>query len=327
MSISINRRRACLSTLALGAAALPGLSLAQAYPTRAIELVVPYPPGASTDMIARTLQPRMSALLGQQVVVDNKGGAGGNIGAAYVARSPADGYRLLLATNAVTTLNPHVSRNTQFDALKDLIPVGQICNGPLANTVNADLPVSTLPELVAYAKKNPGKLSFGTPGNGSPQHVFGELLKQRAEIFMVHVPYRGIGPALTDLLAGNIQVMVATLSSVTAQLAGGKVRVLAIGESQRLPTSPDIPTVAETYSGFFASAWFGIYAPAGTPSDIIQRLNAALNGAVAAEDVRAKLAGAFLPPSTGTPEALGKLTLEDHARWGKLIAERGIKAD
>lgn len=323
----INRRRACLSTLAIGMAGLPGLSFGQAYPSRSIELVVPYPPGASTDMIARALQPRMSSLLGQQLVVDNKGGAGGNIGAAYVARSPADGYRLLLATNAITTINPHVSKNSQFDALKDLAPVGQICNGPLAIAVRSDFPVSTLAELVAYAKKNPGKLSFGSAGNGSPQHVVGELLKQRAEIFMVHVPYRGIGPALTDLLAGNIQVMVGTLASVTAQLAAGKIKVLAIAEHQRFSPAPNIPTVAETYPGFFATSWFGIYAPAGTPTDVVQRLNAALNTSLAAEDVRAKLTAASLPPAPGTPEALAKLTLDDYTRWGKLIKERNISAD
>ena len=327
MNHSISRRRACLSTLAMGIGGLPGLSLAQSYPSRPVELVVPYPPGASTDMIARTLQARMSSLLGQQLVIDNKGGAGGNIGAAYVARSPADGYRLLLATNAITTINPHVSKNSQFDALKDLAPVGQICNGPLAIAVRSDFPVSTLSELIAYGKKNPGKLSFGSAGNGSPQHVVGELLKQRAEIFMVHVPYRGIGPALTDLLAGNIQVMVGTLASVSAQLAAGKVKVLAIAENQRFSASPNIPTVAETYPGFFATSWFGIYAPAGTPTDVIQRLNAALNTTLAAEDVRSKLTAASLPPAPGTPEALAKLTLDDYTRWGKLIKERNISAD
>lgn len=327
MTRPVVRRRTVLSTFALPLIGAPALSRAQTFPTKPVELVVPYPPGASTDMIARTIQPRFSALLGQPVIIDNKGGAGGNIGAAHVTRSTPDGHRLLLATNAITTINPHVSKNTQFDALKDLAAVGQICNGPLSITVRSDFPVSTLPALIAYAKKNPGTLSYGSAGNGSPQHVVGELLKQQAGIFMVHVPYRGIGPALTDLLGGNIQVMVATLSSVLTQVSAGKVKVLAIAEAQRFSGAAQIPTAAETLPGFVASAWFGIYAPHGTPPDVIQRLNTALNGAVANEDVRAKLSAAALPPATGTPDAFAKLTQDDYNRWGKLVKEKGIHAD
>ena len=311
-----------LATLAPGARAQ-----AQAWPTRPVELVVPYPPGASTDLIARTLQNRLAALLGQPVVIDNRGGAGGNIGAAWVARSAPDGYRLLLATNAITTINPHVTRGANFDAFRDLVAVAQICNGPMGIAVRSDLPVANLGELVAYAKKNPGKLSYGSAGNGSPHHVIGELLKQEAGVFMVHVPYRGIGPAMTDLLGGNIQVIVSTLAGLSAQAAAGKIRILATAEPRRFEGMPQVPTVAETFPGFEASAWFGLYAPVGTPAAVIARVNTAVNAAVATDEVRARLLASALGPATGTPEAFAKLTQSDHARWGKLVREKNIQAD
>lgn len=324
---SLTGRRAFLGAFAFVLSAATAGVWAQAFPNRPIEIVVPYPPGASTDLIARILQSRLSASLAQPIVIDNKGGAGGNIGAAYVAKAPADGYRLLLSTNAITTINPHVSKNTNFDALKDLVPVAQIANGPIGIAVRADMPVSSLADLVSYAKKNPGKLSYGSAGNGSPHHVIGELLKQQAGVFMVHVPYRGIGPALTDLLGGTINVVVSTLAALNPQVAAGKVKVLAIAEARRFEGAPNIPTVAETYPGFEASSWFGIYAPAGTPVDVVNRLNAAINAAVASDDVRGKLVAAALAPATGTPDAFAKLTQNDYTRWGRLVKEKNIQAD
>lgn len=312
------------------AAALATTSMttwAQNYPSRPIELVVPYPPGASTDLIGRIIQQRMSAELGQPIVIDNKGGAGGNVGAAWVAKSPADGYRLLLSTNAITTINPHVTKGGNFDAAKELVAVAQIANGPMGIAVRSDAPFSTLAEMVAYAKKNPAKLSYGSAGNGSPHHIIGELLKQQANIFMLHVPYRGIGPALTDLLGGNIQVVISTLAGLSPQVAAGKLRILAIAEDKRFEGTPNIPTIAETYPGFVASSWFGIYAPTGTPADSIKKVNAAVNAAVATDEVKGKLISASLIPVTGTPETFTKLTQADHSRWGALVKEKGIQAD
>ena len=311
---------------ALTIAVLPGAH-AQNPPTKAIEIIVPYPPGASTDLIARLLQPQVSALLKHPVVVENKGGAGGNIGADYVAKSTPDGYRLLLATNAITTINPHVSRNAGFDVFKDLAPVAKIANGPMGIAVRSDSAVATLADLIALAKKEPGKLSYGTAGNGSPHHIIGELLNQQAGISIVHVPYRGVGPALTDLMGGNIDVVVSTLAGLTPLAAGGKVRILGVAEAKRFEGAPDIPTIAELFPGFEASSWFGIYAPAGTPAAMIDRLNAAFNTAIASQEVRTKLLANSLAPSTDTPEGFGNLTRSDFNRWGKLIRDRNIRAD
>ena len=221
---SPSRRTWLGAATALALSGITPFARAQAFPSRPVEIVVPYPPGASVDFIGRTLQARLPSLLGQSVIIDNKGGAGGNIGAAYVGKSTPDGYRLLLATNAIMTINPHVSKNANFDPLKELAPVAQIANGPIGIAVRADMPVNSLAELVALARKNPGKLSYGSAGNGSPQHVIGEMLKQQASIFMVHVPYRGIGPALTDLLGGNINVVVSTLAGLTPLVTAGKLK-------------------------------------------------------------------------------------------------------
>jgi tripartite-type tricarboxylate transporter receptor subunit TctC len=314
-----------------GIAALFALSVhgawADTYPSRPIELVVPYPPGASTDLIGRVIQQAMSAHLGQPVVIDNKGGAGGNTGAAYVARSPADGYRLLLSTNAITTINPHVTKSGNFNAATDLVAVAQIANGPMGIAVLADSPATTLMELVALAKKNPDKLTFGTPGNGSPHHVMGELLKQEAGISIVHVPYRGVGPAMNDLLGGNIDIVISTLAGLAPHVKAGKVRILAIAERERIESEPNLPTVAEFFPGFFASSWFGIYAPKGTPADVVARVNAAVVAAVNDPEVKRRLVEAALVPATGAPAELVKLTAYDYERWGKLVREKNIQAD
>lgn len=323
-----HNRRAWMSTaVAMALTSITAFAQAQTYPIKPIEVVVPYPPGASTDLIARILQPKLAGLLQQPIVIDNKGGAGGNIGAAHVGKSQADGYRLLLSTNAITTINPHVSKNVGFDALKDLAAVAKIANGPMGIAVRSDMPVNNLTELVALAKKQPGKLSYGSAGNGSPHHVIGELLKQRAGIFMLHVPYRGIGPALTDLLGGNINVVISTLAGLKPMASAGKIKVLAIAEGKRFEGAPSIPTVAESYPGFEASAWFGLYAPAGTPADVIKRLNAAVNGALASEDIKAKLLANDLAAAPGTPESFENLTRTDFARWGKVVKENNIHAD
>jgi tripartite-type tricarboxylate transporter receptor subunit TctC len=313
--------------LALGAAtiALPGR--AQTFPSRPIELIVPYPTGASVDFTARLVQAKLGNSLGQPVVVENRAGAGGNIGSAYVAKSPPDGQRILLTTNAVMSINPHVYKNMGFDVLKDLSAITLAANGPIGIAVSANSPITSLAQLIEHAKRNPGKLSFGTPGSGSPQHVIGELLKQRAGIFMVHIPYRGIGPAITDVLGGNLDMAISTLAALTPQATAGRLRVLALAESRRSEAAPNIPVVAELLPGFEASAWLAFFAPAGTPREVIARLNGALSGALQADDVKAKLLGSALTPGGGPPEQLEKLVRDDHERWGRIIRERGVTAD
>lgn len=299
---------------------------AAGFPTKPIELVVPYPPGASTDLIARVLQRKMGEFLGQSIVVENKAGAGGNIGVAYVAKSTPDGYRLVLSTNATVTINPHVYSKPGFDALKDLTAVAAVANGPLCISVNAKLGVNSLQELIALAKQ--GKhLSFGSAGNGSPQHLVGELLNKEAGISLTHVPYRGIGPALTDLLGGTIQVMVSTLASVKPSLQNGSLKVLAIAEEERFAGAPTIPTVAETFPGFDASAWFGIYAPTGTPKDVVDKVNAAVNAALADPAVKQTLLDNALIPAGGAAAMLTGMTQADYRKWGEVVRSRGISAD
>ena len=319
----------------LGAAVSTGLGLTgswanaqSSYPNRTVELIVPYPPGASTDLVARIIQPSLTASLNQQpFVIDNKGGAAGNIGAAYVAKSAPDGYRLLVATNAITTILPHLTKNPPFDALKDLVPVAKLASGPIGIAVRSDMPVKNLADLIALAKRAPGKLSYGTPGSGSPHHLIGEQIKQLAGVFIVHVPYRGIGPALTDLQGGTIDIVVSTLAGLTPLVSAGKLKVLAIAEGKRFDDAPNVPTVAETFPGFEASAWLALYAPAGTPADVIRRLNEAVNTALTTNDVRARFLASALLPTPGTPEALGALTRTDFARWGQLIRDRNIGGD
>lgn len=325
--MTISRRNALKGGMASLFAVATHSASSQGYPNRPIELVVPYPPGASTDLIGRIIQPSLNESLGQPVVIDNKGGAGGNTGAAYVARSPADGYRLLLSTNAITTINPHVTKTGNFDAAKDLVAVAQIANGPMGIAVRSDKPVSTLNELIAWVKKNPGKVNYGTPGSGSPHHIMGELLQQQGDISLMHVPYRGVGPAMNDLLGGTIDIVFSTLAGLSTHVAAGKVKVLAIGERARFDGAPNIPTVAEVFPDFFASSWFGIYAPKGTPADIVSRVNSAVVAAVAKPDVKKRLVDASLVPETGAPEAFAKLTADDYERWGKLVREKNIKAD
>lgn len=319
-------RRRLLTALS-AAALLPVGARAQAYPNRAVELVVPYPTGASVDFTARLVQPRVAAALGQSVVIDNRAGAGGNIGSAYVAKSPPDGHRILLTTNAVMSINPHVYRNMGFDVLKDLAPVTLAVNGPIGIAVAANSPIQSLPDLIAHAKRNPGKLSFGTPGSGSPQHVIGELLKQRAGIFMVHIPYRGVGPVITDVIGGSVDIVISTLAALTPQASAGRLRVLALAEAKRSEAAPQLPLVAETLPGFEASAWLAFFAPAGTPREVIARLNTVLAAAINADDVKPKLIASALTPGGGTPEQLARLVRDDHERWGRIIRERGITAD
>lgn len=311
----------------LGAVGIMVSSL-QAYaqfPSKPIELVVAYPPGASTDFIARTLQAPMSTFLGQPLVINNKGGAGGNIGASFVARSPGTGYHLLLSTNATVTINPHVYLNPGFDTLKDFKAVALIANGPLCLTVNGKLGVNTLAELVAKAKKE--NMSFGSAGNGSPQHVAGELLNDAAGIKMTHIPYRGIGPALNDLLGGTLPVMFSTCSAVMTHLQQGAIKVIAVTTKERFSGLPHTPTVAETYPNFDASAWFGIYAPKDTPDDVIDKLNAAVNHALSLDGVRNALVDTALTPMGGSAVELQHTTKGDLERWGPIIKANSVHAD
>lgn len=324
--MSIQRRQALgLLTTAAAAAAWPLGALAQA--NRPITLLVPYPPGASTDQLARLVAQRWTSITGQTMLVENKGGANGNVGAAVVAKSPPDGTRILLATQPILAINPFLYKDSGFDANKDLTPLTAAVNGVVALVVHPSLPANNIAELIDYAKKNPGVVQFGTAGSGSPQHIGGLLFAQRAGINLTHVPYRGGGPMVNDLLAGHIKMGIVTLSAVKAFAADKRLKVLAIGEKTRFAGAPDIPAIAETLPGFELTTWLGFFAPGGLPRDQVNALSQALVRAVNADDVKSKLMELALPPRTEGPEALARLVQSDQEMYGRIIREYKITAD
>lgn len=299
-------------------------ALAQSTPRGPLTLVVPYPAGGSTDQVARMLIDGLSAALGQSVIIDNRGGSGGNIGTAYVAKSNPDGSVILLATNAVMTMNPFMFKSINFDPIKDFSPITAATQGVIGIAVNADLPIYNVTDLVEYARKNPGKVTFGTAGTGSPHHITGELLNQLGGVKMVHVPYRGGGPMISDLLGGHINAGIIALSAILPQLETKKIRLIAIAEKKRFAGAPDTPTVAETYPGFEVSAWFGFFGPAGMSAETISRLNTGIAKVLNDPEIQKKLNELALPPSPGTPEQLAGVVKSDLDRWGKLIKVIGL---
>jgi tripartite-type tricarboxylate transporter receptor subunit TctC len=294
-----------------------------------VNIVVPYPPGGSSEQLARSVQVRLSAALGQPVVIENRAGAGGTIGAAYVAKSPPDGYRILMATQPIITINPHLQKDMGFDPLKDLTPLTNGVNAVVCIAVSSSVPAQNLAELIAWGRKNPGALTFGTAGAGSPQHVGGMLLAQRAQMEMTHVPYKGGGPMVTDLMAGHIKAGVATMSVFRPFINDRRIKVLAIGEKARFPGAPDIPTIAETVPNFELSTWLGFYGPGGLPADITRTLSMELIKALKADDVRGKLADAGLLVAADGPEALGALGRSEHELYGRkrIIRDNRISAE
>lgn len=292
-----------------------------------LTIVVPYPAGGSTDQVARMLIDGLSAGLGQPVVIDNRGGGGGNIGTAHVAKANPDGSTILLATNAAMTINPFIFKNINFDPQKDFTPITTVTQGVIGIAVNAQLPIHTVQDLVEYARKNPGKVTFGTAGAGSPHHITGELINQLGGVKMVHVPYRGGGPMMSDLVGGHINAGIIALSAILPQLESKKIRLIAIAEKTRFVGSPDTPTVAETYPGFEVSAWFAFFGPPGMPHVTVTRLNTEIVKVLSNPEIRKKLESLALPPAPGTPQQLADRVSADLNRWGKLIETIGLKAE
>ena len=315
--------------LAAGAAALPSISCfawAQAYPTRPVRIIVGFPPGGPSDILARLIGQRLSERLGQPFIIENRPGATGNIGTEAVVRAPADGHTLLLVvpSNGIA----HVLYDKlNFNLIRDTAPVAGISNGPLVMEVNPTVPAQTVPEFIAYAKANPGKINFASPGNGSTIHLCGELFKMMTGVNMVHVPYRGNAPALTDLLAGQVQMMFADTPSSIEHLRAGKLRALAVTTAMRWDVLPEIPTVSEFIPGFEASNWFGVAAPKNTPLEIIDKLNKEINVALAEPKIKARLADLGAAALAGSPADFGKLISEEAEKWGKVIRAANIKPE
>ena len=313
------------AALALGA---PTLSHAQAYPTqKPITLVVPFAPGGGNDILARALAPRLSQILNQTVVVDNKPGAGGNIGADFVARAPADGYTLLIASNQ-NTINPAIGIKTPFNVERDFAPIGLIASVPIVLVSNPEQPFKTLPEFFQYAKNNPGKLSYSSPGNGTPQHLAGEAFAQMTKARIVHIPYKGTGPAISDLVGGQVQIAFGTMASVMPFIQGGKLRALGIAGQKRSATMPSLPTFGDAgLAGYEAALWYCLLAPAQTPQPIVAKLNAALVQALKSPQLEEQLSKQGFEPSSSNPGQLKEIIAKDLARWARFISETGIKVE
>jgi len=315
--------------LAAGAGALSGISRvawAQAYPTRPVRVIVPFAPGGNSDITARLLGQWLSERLGQQFVIDNRPGGGGNIGTEAVVRSSPDGYTLLLV-GGWNAINATFYDKLNFNFIRDIAPVASIIVVPNVMVVNPSVPAKTVPEFIAYAKTTPGKINYASAGTGAPSHVTGELFKMMAGVDMAHVPYRSGGPALTDLLGGQVQVMFASTVSSIEYIRAGRLRALAVTTATRLEVLPDVPTVGEFVPGYEASSWNGIGAPKGTPVEIIDKLNKEINAALGDPKMKARLADLGGTPLLGSPADFGKLIADETEKWAKVVKLSGAKAD
>jgi tripartite-type tricarboxylate transporter receptor subunit TctC len=325
--MKLSRRR--FLRLTAGTAALPvvpRVAKAQAYPSRPVHLVVFFPPGGVGDILARLMGQWLSERLGQAFVIENRPGAAGNIGTEAVVRAPPDGYTLLWATSP-NAINATFYDKLNYNFIRDIAPVAATIRVPNVMVVNPTLPAKSVPEFISYAKANPGKLNMASGGNGVPSHVAGELFKMMAGINMVHVPYRGAAPALTDLLAGQVQVLFDAVPSSIEYIRAGKLRPLAVTTATRSEVLPDIPTIGDFLPGFEASTWFGVGAPKNVPTDIVEKLNREVNSALADPTMKARIAdlgGATLP---GSPSDFGKLIADETEKWAKVIKFAGIKPE
>ena len=316
-------RRALAALLAT--VALVGSAAAQ-YPTKPIKWVVPYPPAGTTDVLARIVAQWLSENIGQQVVVENKPGAGNNIGTEFVINSPPDGYTMLLV-NPANGINASLYKKLSFNFVRDIAPVAGLVRTPNVMVLTTKLPMKTVAEFLAYCKANPGKVSMASSGSGTSTHLSGELFKSMTGCNMVHVPYKGAGPALTDLIGGQVQVFFDNLPSSAGHIKSGNLRALAVTSTARDPSLPDVLTVADTVPGYEATAWFGVGMPKGTPREAIDKMNAAVNKALADPKLRARLAELGGSPIPGTPEDFGKTIVAETEKWAKVVAASGATVD
>ena len=312
---------------ALALACSSSFAIAQGWPAKPIRMVVPFTPAGPTDILARILAERLSRSLGQQIIVDNKGGSGGTIGTAEVARSPADGYTLLFTTSSTHAIAPHLQK-LPYNPISDFTPIAHVADAPLVLLASSSANVKSVGELVALARQKPGTMNFASSGNGTISHLTMEAFKARTGIDIVHVPYRGGAPALPDLMSGTVQLLFSALPGVMEQTKTGRVKALAITSAKRSPLAPEIPTASEAgVSGFTSSAWFGLYGPKGMNPDVVKRLNTEVNAILQAPDAVSSLATLGAEPGHGSPSEFASMVAADSDRWKKLIVERKIKLD
>ena len=311
--------------------ALAGLSsatvLAQSYPAKPIRLIVPFPAGGATDILARALSQKLGEKIGQAVVVDNRPGAGGTIGADAAAKSVADGYTLLLATSSTHSIGPAINPKIPYNAEADFTPIAYVASSPNVVVVPNTLPVKTMREFIDYARKNPGKLNYASSGNGTIVHLTTEYFKAQSDTFILHIPYRGTALAIPDLVSGKVDVMFDSFVTGMPHVRDGKLRALAVTSAKRSALAPDMPTVTETLPGFDSVTWFGLYGPKGMPNDLTAKVNQAVNAALADADVKERFARLGAEPAGGTPQAFASMVKADNTKWKKIIADRKISVE
>ena len=304
-----------------------GNAFAQAYPNKPVRMIVTFAAGGGTDLVARAVSPKLSEFLGQPVVVENRAGANGAVGAEAVARSAPDGYTLCVCAAGTMAVGPHLTKQP-FDSFKDFAPISLLATSPFVVTVNPAVQAGNVRELIAMAKAHPGKINFGSSGLGGAPHLSTELFKHMTSTDMVHIAYKGLGPAITDLLGGQIHMMFADVGVVAPHLKSGKLRGLAISSATRSAVLPDLPTVAEAgVPGYAAGTWYGLFAPAGTPAPVVARISADLHKVLTLPEIRTALVGQGVEPAPMTPEQAGAFLREEHAKWGKVIRDAKIKLD
>jgi len=317
-----------LAAISLALAGAPSVFAQATFPSKPIRIVVPFPPGGTTDILARAAAQKMTEAWKEQVLVDNRPGAGGNIGAELVAKSPADGYTLLMGTVGTHSINPSLYAKMPYDHVKDFAPVILVASVPNVLVVHPSVPANSVQELIAYAKANPGKINFASSGSGTSIHLAGELFKTMAGVQMAHVPYKGSAPAIADLVGGQVQIMFDNLPSALPQIKGGRLRALAVTSAQRAPALPDVPTVAESgLPGFEASSWFGLLAPAGSPRDAILKVNAEVDRWLASPEAKEKLTSQGANAAGGTPEDFARHIAAETAKWQQVVKASGAKVD
>jgi tripartite-type tricarboxylate transporter receptor subunit TctC len=302
-------------------------SATQSFPTKPIRFVVPFPPGGGNDILARALAPKMSEILGQQVVIDNRAGAGGNIGADFVAKSAPDGYNIVIASNQVT-MNPWIYSKLPFDIAKDFSPIAQIASVPMLLAINPEVPAKNLQEFIALAKAKPGSLNYSTPGLGTPQHIAFEVFNFDAGVKVTHVPYKGTSPSIVDLIGGQVQATIGTMASLEQHVKTGKVRAIAVSTPQRSPTMPDVPTIEEGgLKGYNVPLWYSVLAPANTPKDIVDKISASIRDALKDPQTKAQLERQGFVESYLDPAQMTALIKQDLTYWQKAINNIGLKLD
>lgn len=313
--------------LLLGTSLLPALSLAQSYPTKPVRMVVPFPAGGATDLFARVLSQKLGDKLGQSVVVENRPGAGGTIGSDLVAKAPADGYTLLLATSSTHSIGPSLNPRMPYDAVRDFTPISHVGNAPSIMLVPNQSPARTIQEWIDHARKNPGRLNYASSGNGTIVQLTAELFKAQAGLFVVHIPYKGTALAIPDLASGKLDVLFDSLPTGLPHVREGRLRALGVTSAKRTPMAPELPAIAEVLPGFESNTWFGLYGPKALPADVLAKVNTAANQALADADIKDRLSRLGIEPVGGSPAQFAAMAAQDAAKWKKIIAERKITAD